>query len=89
MTKPENHIGLKKGLVPVYFAAVLRYYKKYCVISKNGKELEITAKLLEAINDNPNSYDLYLENWDEKKDKYILDLEDLYGNYIIAVRKRI
>lgn len=87
MTKPENHIGLKKGLVPIYFAAVLRYYKKYCVISKNGKELEITAKLLETINDNPNSYDLYLENWDEKKDKYILDLEDLYGNYIIPSEK--
>lgn len=87
LTKPENHIGLKKGLVPIYFAAVLRYYKKYCVISKNGKELEITAKLLETINDNPNSYDLYLENWDEKKDKYILDLEDLYGNYIIPSEK--
>ena len=87
LTKPENHIGLKKGLIPIYFAAVLRYYKKYCVISKNGKELEITAKLLEAINDNPSSYDLYLENWDEKKDKYILDLEKLYDSYIISSEK--
>ena len=87
LTKPENHIGLKKGLIPIYFATVLRYYKKYCVISKNGKELEISAKLLEAINDNPDVYDLYLENWDEKKDKYILDLEQFYENYIVSAEK--
>ncbi len=85
--KPEYHIGLKKGLIPIYFAVVLRFYKKYCVITKGNRELEISAKLCEAINDNPEAYDLYLENWDDKKDKYIQDLEELFAKHIVAAEK--
>lgn len=87
LTAPENNIGLKKGLIPIFFAAVLRYYKKYCVISKNGKELEITDKLFDAISDNPEQYDLFLENWDVQKDEYIQVLEKLFSDYIIAAEK--
>ena len=87
LADPENRIGLKKGLIPIFFVAVLRYYKKYCVISKNGRELEITDKLFEMINDNPESYDLFLEDWDVQKDEYIKHLETLFGDYIVAAEK--
>ncbi|MBR1747591.1 MAG: hypothetical protein IJ735_05200 [Clostridia bacterium] len=87
LINPKHHIGLKKGLIPIFFATVLRYYKKYCVISKNNRELEITARLLEAIDNNPDSYDFYLENWDDQKDQYIQNLERLFDKYIIPAEK--
>ena len=87
LIKPENHIGLKRGIVPILFATVLRFYKKYCVISKNGRELEITARLLESIDDNPSAYDFYLENWDDQKDEYIQRMESLFDKYIIPAEK--
>lgn len=87
LTNPEYHIGMKKGVIPVYIAVVLHFYKKYIVIIKNNREMEINARLLEAINNTPEEYDLYLEQWDSDKEKYIQLLEDTFKMYIRATEK--
>lgn len=87
LSNPKNRIGLKKGVIPVYFAVVLHYYKKYCVILKGAREIEIDAKLLDLISNDPYSYDLYLENWDPDKDAYIQGLETIFKEYVLTVEK--
>ena len=87
LTNPEHHIGMKKGVIPIYIAVVLHFYKKYIVIMKNNREMEINARLLEAINNAPEEYDLYLEKWDSKKEKYIQLLEDTFKIYIRTTEK--
>lgn len=82
LLEPNNHIGMKKGLVPIYIACVLHHYKKYAVILKNGKEVEINAKLLDSINEEPDSYSIALEEWDTKKEKYIEDLKKTFSEYV-------
>jgi len=82
LTIPDYGIGLKKGVIPVFLAAVLHSFKQYVVITKNNKELEITATLLSAINENPYEYNIGLENWNDDKENYIKELEKLFSDYI-------
>lgn len=82
LTNPLYHIGMKKGVIPIYLAVVLHFYKKYIVVLKNNKEIEINARLLEAINNNPGDYDLYLEQWDSSKEEYICKLEKDFAQFI-------
>lgn len=82
LTEPANHIGMKMGLIPIYIACVLHHYKKYAVILKNGKEVEINAKLLDSINEEPYNYNIALEEWDVQKEKYIEDLKNTFSEYV-------
>ncbi len=82
LTLPEKNIGLKKGLIPIYLAAVLHYYKKYAVVLKGKKEIEINARLLDSININPDEYEISLEKWDSSKEEYLNFLKDLFAKYI-------
>ncbi|MBO8159626.1 hypothetical protein [Thermosyntropha sp.] len=87
LTSPDFGIGLKKGVIPIYIAAVLHFFRRYAVITKNGKELEITADLLNNINENPQEYWFYLEEWSESKERYILGLEAVFASYINELEK--
>lgn len=78
----EYSIGLKKGIIPIYIACVLRSYKKYAVISKNRKEIEITSRLLESINEKPNDYCIYIERWNADKEQYINELEKMFSVFL-------
>lgn len=82
LTKPEHHIGLKKGVIPVFLSVVLNGLKQYVVIYKNGNEIEIGAELLTAINESPADYTVYLENWDKEKEEYIVRLEKIFVDNI-------
>ena len=87
LTLPEYHIGIKRGVIPVYVAVILRSFKKIAVVIKNGREIEITASLLDAINESPDQYEIFLEDWDEQKASYIKNLESIFSEYILDKEK--
>ena len=87
LTHPSHHIGMKKGVIPIYIAVILHFFKKYAVITKNNREMEINARLLESINNNPADYDIYLEQWDSSKEEYITSLEKIFGAHIRVAEK--
>lgn len=87
LINPEHHIGLKKGVIPIFIAVALHPIKQYVVICKNGLELELNATLLNAINEKPGDYYVFLEDWDRQKEEYIQQLEEVFADYIIAAEK--
>lgn len=85
---PENGIGLKLGVIPVFIAAVLHNYKQHAVIlNTNNKELEIKEETLENINKVPNAYKFVLENWNNEKQEYINELDILFRKNIVATER--
>lgn len=87
LINPKYHIGLKKGVIPLYLAVVLRFYKKNLVIQKDGADLKLTSDLLTDINDNPKGYYLYLEDWNPIKERYLKDLEEIFSKNIVIEEK--
>ncbi|MDR3586898.1 MAG: hypothetical protein P4L59_16525 [Desulfosporosinus sp.] len=84
---PQNGIGLKKGAIPIYVAAVLHHYKKYLVIKNKHNEVKITVDLLNSINENPDEYSVFLEDWNEDKAQYMTELENIFSEYILEKEK--
>lgn len=88
LTLPENGIGLKMGVIPVFIAAVLHNYKQHAVVvNLNNQELEIKAETLENINKVPNNYKFILEDWNQDKQEYINELDILFRKNIISTER--
>ena len=83
LTLPQYGIGMKKGVIPIYIAAVLHHHKMNLVIKSKNNELKITAELLNSINEKPENYSVLLVNWNDGKKRYMAELENLFGEYII------
>lgn len=56
LTLHENGFGLKKGVIPLYIAAILHLYKKNLVVLYRDSEVKITPDLLNDINESPENY---------------------------------
>ncbi|MBQ7673500.1 MAG: hypothetical protein IJT36_03125 [Alphaproteobacteria bacterium] len=82
LTSSEHNIGMKKGLIPIYLACVIKAYKKYTVILKGKRELNLNSRLFESINEKPNDYSIFIERWNADKEAYIKSLESLFSVYL-------
>ncbi|KUO71713.1 MAG: hypothetical protein APF77_07885 [Clostridia bacterium BRH_c25] len=87
LTLPEFGYGMKKGVIPIYIAVVLHFFKKYLVIKSRNQEVKITADLLNSINENPKAFTALMENWNEDKSMYIDSLAGLFSDYVISKEK--
>lgn len=79
---PEYGYGLKRGVVPIYIAVVFAQYRNYISILRHGRELPLSASVLCDIDFAPEEYSVILEEWDEKKELYILNLENIFSQYV-------
>ena len=87
LTAPEYGYGLKKGIIPIYLAVVISQYRDHIIIKRKNKEMQISASLLCDIEHSPSDFALLLEKWDEEKDVYIANLEDLFSQYVNTADK--
>lgn len=78
----EHHIGMKKGVIPIYIAVVLTKIKNNIVIMCNGNETKLTADLLNSINEKPECYTVMMEDWNEDKTNYLNALENIFSDYL-------
>ncbi len=78
LQKPEYGFGLKRGIIPIYIAAVLHLNKQNLVIKYREKEERITADLLNGINETPADYSTLVEDWSDEKSSYIAALEVVF-----------
>ena len=56
LTRAEYGIGMKRGPIPLYVAAILRNYRNDVTVLSDGRELEISADSLNAIHAKPEAY---------------------------------
>lgn len=87
LTAPEYHIGLRKGVIPIYLAAVLHEYRKEAVIMDRNMQIPLTADSILQINANPGGYYVKYLDWDENKDEFIKKLADVFNRYIITAEE--
>lgn len=73
-----EHIGARKGIIPLFLAKKLADAEGTAVLYIGGKELEISADTLNHVNDFPGKYSLYLEPETAEKEGYLKALEELF-----------
>lgn len=82
LTSPSYGIGMRRSIIPIYLAVVLRKYQKHSSIRDHFNEVELTATLLNKINESPADFSITLEEWTDAKEAYVLALDKLFADYI-------
>lgn len=89
LVAPENHIGLRKGLIPIYLAAVFHEFKQELILQDRFGQVPMTADILLQINVNPEGFTLAYLDWDPEKAEFTQQLADLFSDYVIDAEKLV
>lgn len=84
---PEYHIGIRKGLIPIYLAAVMHIYKRGIIVSDCYGQVPISVDLLTQINAKPDNFSISYLDWNPEREKYVHDLSILFNEYVIETEK--
>lgn len=87
LTLPEYHIGLRKGLIPIYLAVVLHEYKQQVIILDRFGQVPTSSDVLLQINADPAAFSLSYLDWDPEKENFIEQLALAFANQIIDAEK--
>lgn len=89
LTSPDNHIGLRKGLIPIYLAAVFHEYKQELIIQDRFGQVQINVDTLLQINSTPDKFYLVYLDWNPEKEQFIKRLSEIFSNYVIKAEKAV
>lgn len=89
LTAPENQIGLRKGLIPIYLAAVFHEFKQELILQDKFGQVPITSDILLQVNANPDGFALSYLDWDPEKAEFIRHLTEIFSDYVIEAEKKI
>lgn len=87
LTSPEYHIGLRKGLIPIYLAAVIHEYKREVIISDQYGQVQVSTELMLQINSKPNMFTLSYLDWNPEKEAFVLRLTDYFSDYVVDAER--
>ena len=88
LVKPENGIGLRRGVIPVYIVAAVCERVKNIVLKKRGIEVPVNAQNLAEIAETPSDFTIRIQKWNDEKENYILALEKLFSDFVIDDEKK-
>ena len=79
----KMHIGLRKGLIPIFISIIFHEYKKYLIVTTQNGQVNINADTLLQINSRPTEFYLQYANWDKDKELFIKILSKAFSPFII------
>lgn len=89
LIKSGKQIGLRKGLIPIYLAAVFHEYKQHLIIFDRYGQVQINTDTLMQINANPEIYTLSFLDWNSEKEQFIYNLSQIFSKYINEQEKNV
>lgn len=89
LLSPEYHIGLRKGLIPIYIAVVLHEYKREVVVSDMTGQVPLNADTLLQLNSKPEQFYISYLDWSPEKENFINILAEAFDDYIVEAEKSI
>ena len=89
LLSPEYHIGLRRGLMPIYIAVVLHEYKREVVVSDMTGQLPLNADTLLQLNSKPERFYISYLDWSPEKENFINILAEAFDDYVVEAEKSI
>lgn len=89
LINPNNHIGLRKGLIPIYLAVVLHEYRRQVVIQDSYGQTSLNADVLQQINANPSAFTLSYLDWNPDKEILVERIADIFSEYIVPEERQV
>ena len=83
LERPAKGIGLRRGVIPIYLAAVFREYKKQLLMEDKHGQVNLSAELMQQLNAAPENYTLSYLAWNDEKEAYIKELAKTFAEYVV------
>ena len=87
LTSAEHHIGMRKGLIPIYLAAVLHEFKQSVLITDRFGQVPTSTDVLLQINADPTAFSVSYLDWNPEKETFVVGLETLFQPHVIDAEK--
>lgn len=87
LTTAQCRIGLRRGLIPLYLAAVFHEYKKELILYDKFSQVPLHNDTLLQIEAAPQDFSLQCLAWDDEKERYVKALADVFRDYIVEAEK--
>lgn len=84
---PDYHIGLRKGLIPIYVAVVLHEYKREVIISNQTGQVPLNADTLLQLNSKPEQFYLSYLDWNPEKEAFVRTLSEIFDEFIVEAER--
>lgn len=78
LVSPEFKIGMRRGVIPIYIAAVFGQIKKQLVLYYGERQVPINADSLSLLNDRPEEFSLLRFVMDDDKELYLQELRKTF-----------
>lgn len=87
LTAPEYHIGLRKGLIPIYLAAVFHEYKREVIVSDQYGQVTLSPDVMLQINSKPEMFTLSCLDWNPEKEAFVQSLAACFSDYVVEAER--
>lgn len=87
LTAPEYHIGLRRGLIPIYLAAVIHEYKREVIVSDRFGQVTLSADVMLQINSKPDMFTLSCLDWNPEKEAFVQSLAVCFADYVVEAER--
>ena len=87
LMSPEHHIGLRKGLIPIFLAAVIHEHKREVIISDQYGQVTTSADVLLQINSKPEMFTLSYLDWNPEKENFVANLSRTFDEYVVNTER--
>lgn len=85
ITTNMKGIGIRKGIIPIYLAYVLKNYNDEVVLylksGRTKKEVDLECGTINNINSAPNEYSVRIEKGTDEKNIYLDKMLDIFNEY--------
>lgn len=87
LTDAEYHIGMRKGLIPIYLAAVLHEFKQSVLITDRFGQVPTSTDVLMQINAEPSAFSVTYLDWNPEKEQFVSTLAELFRDHVVEAEK--
>ncbi|WP_418790949.1 restriction endonuclease subunit S [Phosphitispora sp. TUW77] len=89
LCSPNYHIGLRKGVIPIYLSAVFHEFKKEIIIKDKYGQVPLSPDVILQINAKPECFSLFYLDWNPEKEAFIGRLEEIFKDNVIEAEKTV
>ena len=79
---PAGGIGMRRGVIPIFLAAVLKTYQGHVILCEQRQEVLLNADVLQRMDKSPEHFTIQVEDWNQEKEAYIGYLSTLFDEYM-------
>lgn len=87
LTLPNGQIGLRRGVIPIYLAAVIHAYRQQITISNNFEPMKTNVDTLIQINSAPENFSIEYLDWNADNENFIASLAEVFKDFIVGAEK--